>query len=78
MSDKPSNPPLFNPLRVEHINVFWEAKALCTDITLRDLFAGMAMQAIIQGKTLVMGGSALDVQAAFAWADAMLAEREKK
>jgi len=57
------NPPLFLPADYE------------TDVTLRDLFAGMAMQALIEAEV----GEPVYVMARYAYeqADAMLAEREK-
>ena len=74
MTDKPINPFLFDGGN-DLIRGGW----LSTEITLRDQFAGMAMQAQVSSPHLKSDWEATKIaDVAYAIADSMLAEREKK
>ena len=80
---EPNNPPLLDSQ--QDPNQAGDATVYGTEITLRDLFAGMAMQALVGNREL-MNSLARDVKAeawehiacgAYDQADAMLKRREQ-
>jgi hypothetical protein len=71
MTDKTSNPPLFDGAWEKATGTRW-----ATDITLRDLFAGMVLCGMAGREKGYSAGTT--AATAYLYADAMLAEREKK
>lgn len=74
------NPPLFWIERASSVAGIDWPDHYTTDITLRDLFAGMAMQAILASfppDSTADGRASIAPSEAYALADAMLKERAK-
>ena len=74
MSDKPINPPLFQWWHGSSID---SPSVLLTQITLRDLFAAVALHAILS-RPSALNDPEFDIAAAYVRADLALTWREKK
>jgi len=78
MTDKTSNPPLFGVLPLAFRGpdggiIDFDRDTYSTNITLRDLFAGMGLIGLVANLPTSMAA-----EVCYRYADAMLAEREKK
>ena len=89
MTDKPSNPPMFvftrgrspvnrmEPVTGAIITREGVDSTIKTDITLRDMFAGMAMLGQAESPLFTRSSFSLIAEESYAMADTMLAERDK-